>query len=171
MFECCTLNGHRARTTSHQTAPTPYYRQPSSTLYGTKTFTQFGRELQYDSTNLNCLKSKGWTSLVEEESSNCPTPYYRQPSSTLYGTKTFTQLGRELQYDSTNLNCLKSKGWTSLVEEESSNCPTPYYRQPSSTLYGTKTFTQFGRELQHDSTNHIYLKSKGWTSMVEEPRM
>jgi hypothetical protein len=28
-FECYTLSGYRASTMSHQTAPTPHYRQPS----------------------------------------------------------------------------------------------------------------------------------------------
>ncbi len=28
LFECYTLTGYRASTMSHQTAPTPHYRQP-----------------------------------------------------------------------------------------------------------------------------------------------
>jgi len=62
IFECHTLSSYRASTMSHQTAPTPYYRQPSPPLYGSKTFTHWER----NSTIIKLPYCKGNTCMVEE---------------------------------------------------------------------------------------------------------
>jgi hypothetical protein len=45
IFECFPLGGHRASTISHQTAPTPHYRQPSPLSVWQHNLHPFGREL------------------------------------------------------------------------------------------------------------------------------
>jgi hypothetical protein len=49
---------------SHQTAPTPYDRQPSPTLYGSITFTHLEKN-EYGQIAMPTLKIKGKTCMVE----------------------------------------------------------------------------------------------------------
>jgi hypothetical protein len=73
IFECYTLNSYRTSTMSHQTAPTPYYRQPPPPpLYVGITFSSpvWKRTLQRLWLNYHTYdkKAKGKTYMAEESS-------------------------------------------------------------------------------------------------------
>jgi hypothetical protein len=59
IFECFPLGGNRASTMSHQTAPTPHYRQDSPSLYGSITFTQLEENSSMVKLPYLCEKARG----------------------------------------------------------------------------------------------------------------
>jgi hypothetical protein len=68
IFECFPLGGNKDSTMSHQTAPTPHYRQPCPSLYGSITFAHLEENSTMVKLSYMCKKSKGKTCIVEEPS-------------------------------------------------------------------------------------------------------
>jgi hypothetical protein len=59
--------------------------------------------------------------------------------------------------------------WLPSQHYESSDCPHPPYRQPSSFLYGSITFTHLEENSSMVKLPYFMLKSKGKPCMVKAP--